>query len=247
MYKIIDYNQLNTKQRQAYYATSDAVWPGFYQNSYYIQRYWNRLEQYFPQYQLFLIDEKTDEFVGQMSTIPIFLDRPYENLPDEGWDWLIEKGVEDFEQHQQANCLGGLQIVIDPKYRSHGLSSILLNRAKSLLDQYQFTHFILPIRPLKKHEYPDMDMYEYMKLKVDKKLYDPWIRIHLKHGAKIIKVCPKSMTIEGSIDFWKKWIRQPILSSQAYPVSGALTPVQIHLSMDLGIYQEPNIWIYYPR
>lgn len=36
-------------------------------------------------------------------------------------------------------------------------------------------------------------------------LFDPWLRTHTSLGARILKVCPRSMTITAPVAAWEGW------------------------------------------
>lgn len=102
----------------------------------------------------------------------------------------------------------------------------------------------LPVRPSLKSTYPMMAMEEYINRKNENGLpFDPWIRVHVKDGGKIIGVCNKSMTIEGSISEWENWTGKKFTDSGEYIIEQALVPVKMNRSQDKGTYIEPNVWI----
>ena len=177
--------------------------------------------------------------------IKFFWNKKLELLPDEGWDWLIQKGISDYESSIKPNCLGGLQIGISKKYQNQGYSKKIINLAKELSKKNNFLYFIIPIRPTYKYKYPLIEMEKYINWNKDKKIYDPWIRIHKNCGAEIIKICKKSMTFTGTIKEWEEWSGLDLIESGNYIIEGTLNPVQIDIEKNYGIYYDENIWIYY--
>ena len=242
--KQLDFNGLNEEQIKQSQVATQAAFPDFIFHSNHIKTYWPKLEKYFPSYQIFCVDSN-NRLIGFMNTIPLHYDKPLKELPDEGWDWLIQKGVEDYENNILPNTLGGLQLIITKENLGKGYSPIFLKAAKELKTKLDYNNFILPIRPTFKHHYPEMDMEVYCSFKMKDKLYDPWIRTHLKQGAEIIKVCRKAMYVEGDLNFWENNMQQKINSSGRYNIQGALNPVNINIEKNLGIYNESNIWISY--
>ena len=180
-----------------------------------------------------------------MNAIPLFWNSPLIELPNEGWDWMLEKGVKDYENSKKPNSLGGLQIIVTKDNLGKGYSKILISEAKRMVKKEGYENFIIPIRPTFKSRYPNMKMKEYIDLKVDGKIYDPWIRTHLKGGAKILNVCFKAMYIDGNLKFWEKLMNRKIEKTGTYIVEGALNPVEIDVENNHGIYYESNIWISY--
>ncbi len=237
-------SELSDSQFDLYKNSITSAFPKLIFKSHAIQNYWERLEKYFPDYQLLLINEDED-VIGSINTIPFFWDRPLSELPDEGWDWMLEKGVTDHENNLAPNFLGGLQVIVRKKYQGEGYSKWLIESGKQRMKEAGFDHLLIPIRPTFKHKHPQMKMEEYMQLKTDGVLYDPWIRTHTKSGAQIIRVCTHSMTIKGDLQYWEGILGQKIKHSGPFIADGGLNPVFIRFEDDLGIYIEENIWICY--
>ena len=51
-----------------------------------------------------------NEIIGIANSIPFYRDKAIDDLPDTGWDWVLEKGIEDFKKSINPNVLCGLQI-----------------------------------------------------------------------------------------------------------------------------------------
>ena len=243
MLKIVSLHELSNVQFLEYRRITKDAFPEIIGHSQIIHRHWATIESYFPTHQRFLLEK--EEIIGFVNSIPIFWNKSLHALPQEGWDWLVKKGIEDFESNQAPNMLGGLQIIIRKKSQGCGLSKKLIEAGKALMEAHRYTHFIIPIRPTFKHQYPNMKMVEYMQLKKNNEIYDPWIRTHLKNKAHIINVCSNSMTISGDIALWKRLSKTKIMDSGTYIIEGALNPVTIDLTKDTASYEEENIWIYY--
>ncbi len=73
--------------------------------------------------------------------------------------------------------------------------------------------------------------------------FDPWIRTHVRVGAKILKVAPESMTIAAPIKAWQNWTGLTFLSSGPYVIKGGLVPLDVDLDQGTGTYREPNVWV----
>ncbi len=101
-----------------------------------------------------------------------------------------------------------------------------------------------PVRPTHKHLYPRVPLEEYILWTNQKgDSFDPWIRVHVKGGGKMISVCPASMTIQGKVHEWQDWTGMEFKHSGRYLIEDALSPVFINLEEDFGEYIEPNVWI----
>ncbi len=205
---------------------------------------WPKIEAYFPEFQLFLID-RDQSLIGFINALPFYWDQSLNELPATGWDWLVEKGISDYEDGKVANCLGGLQMIVCKKYRRKGYSKILIAEGKELKSRKGLDEFVIPIRPTFKYKHPDVKMEEYIKFRNKEQIYDPWIRTHVASGAKIIKVCSHAMHTSGSVDFWEGILNRKIKGSGLYQVEGALNSVYIDLENNMGEYWEENVWINY--
>ena len=73
--------------------------------------------------------------------------------------------------------------------------------------------------------------------------FDPWLRVHIKAGGKIIGICRSSMVISGSVSEWEQWTGLVFGESGDYIVDEALIPVNIDKEHEIGRYIEPNVWI----
>lgn len=244
MIKKYTHSELSTQLLKQYKKTVHSAFPDIIFESEIVKECWSKIEKYFPEYQLFYVDEK-DNLIGFINAIPFYWDRPLDELPDEGWDWEVKIGIEGYENNIKPNCLGGLQIIVAKEHLGKGYSKQLVEEGKKIKEKMGFKNFLLPIRPTFKSKYPEMDMKDYINLKIDDKIFDPWIRTHLSSGAKIIKICPKAMHIFGDLPVWERLLNQKIYNSGSYLVEGALNPVQIQVEKNYGEYFEDNIWINY--
>lgn len=244
MERFLTFSELNPSQVKQYYTAVENAFPAIIQSTDTGQKYWDRLESYFPDHQLYLIGPN-EELIGFINTIPFQFNQELKQLPEEGWDWMLGKGIEDYENKLKHNYLGGLQVIVKQEYQGKGYSKVILNYAKSICAKFKYRNLVIPIRPTRKHEFPEITMASYMEMTKEAKIYDPWIRTHLKNGASIIKVCENSMNVKRELDFWKPLIKKEIVESGNYLAHGALSPIRIDIKNNMGEYREPNIWIYY--
>lgn len=206
---------------------------------------WFQLFEYFSEFQFSL--EKDGEILGTANSIPILWEQSLEDLPEEGWDWVYQKGFKDRENNLKPNTLAGLQIAVNKDYQGRGISTLVLKEMLKIARKNSFENVIIPIRPSLKSQYPliPIDNYLNWKRAKDGQPFDPWIRVHVRAGGEIIKVCHQAMYIPGSIKDWEQWTGLKFKESGDYIVTGALRPVKIDLENDFGEYIEPNIWIHH--
>jgi hypothetical protein len=74
---------------------------------------------------------------------------------------------------------------------------------------------------------------------------DAWLRIHVRAGARIVKVAPRSMTIPGTLAEWRDWTGLPFDTPGPVVVPGALVPVHCDPAQDMAVYVEPNVWVWH--
>jgi len=222
----------------------EAVWPEFMLNDAVANEYFFKLYEVFPQYQYWLLEG--EKIVGIGNSIPLSWNKGLHDLPEEGWDWALEKGFIDYKKKRTADILCALSITISPEFQGKGVSREMINSMMTIGLKNHFKELIIPVRPTSKKDYPLTNIHEYIQWKREDGLsFDPWLRVHLRAGAELIKVCDKAMLIEGSIEDWSKWTGMIFPESGKYIIPGALRPVEFDLEKDKGIYLEPNIWIKY--
>ena len=107
-----------------------------------------------------------------------------------------------------------------------------------------FRELVAPVRPNRKHEHPHMAMAEYIeRRRPDGLPADPWLRVHARLGAEIVKIAPSSMTITGTLREWRTWTGLPFDADGDVHVPGALVPVHVSVRHDHAVYVEPNLWL----
>ena len=228
--------------RQAQRDLGKNAWPEFMQHDRIVEKYWPRLYSDFLDFQFAAISE--NDIVGVGNSIPIYWGGEFNNLPGRGLDWAMAKAVNDYRIELTPNLLVGVQILLQADQRKRGLSYDFLAYMKRVARDYGIKHIALPLRPILKHLYPLIPMEEYMVWTNQKgEPFDPWIRVHVKAGGRIISVCQQSMTIQGRVNEWQNWTGLSFQSSGLYIIEKALSPVYIDLEEDFGEYVEPNVWI----
>lgn len=219
-----------------------SVWPEFMLNDPIGNKHWGHLFDWFASFQVSLFLDS--EMAAIANSIPLHWDLPVEELPEEGWDWAILKGVEDYKNGLKPNVLCALQISIKKAFQGKGLSSHMVNEFKKLAGRHELDYVIAPVRPNRKCDYPLQSIDQYISWEMSNGLpFDPWLRVHAKVGGKIIKPCHKAMGIHGSVRDWEDWTGMQFPDTGQYVVQGALSPIAIDRSLDKGTYIEPNVWV----
>jgi GNAT superfamily N-acetyltransferase len=230
-----------TESTRNHSSQSNFGWPIFEFQSCSGRQYWSKLHHDFSQYQFFLsLDE---QIIASCFTIPFHWQGNQEDLPD-GWDKVLEQGFLDKRNKVAANSLSLLAITVSPKYQGKGISKLILNKVRAYVGKHKFQHLVAPVRPVLKQFYPLAPISEYAEWKTkDGKPFDPWLRVHLSMGARLIKFAPESLTIEGSVSEWETWADMKFPASGDYIVPGALSTVTVSVENNKAIYYQPNIWL----
>jgi hypothetical protein len=104
----------------------------------------------------------------------------------------------------------------------------------------------VPVRPNRKHEDPDSPLAGYVaRTRPDGLPEDPWLRVHVRSGGRIVGIAPSSMTVTGTLDQWRAWTGLPFDTDGPVRVPDALTPVLCDTARDRAVYIEPNVWVHH--
>ncbi len=192
--------------------------------------------------QLVLVDEATGYPVAVGNCVPLACD--FNNLPPEGWDWIVETAAND--RARPKNALGALAISVPGIHRSKGLARRMIEEFRALAVKKSLDGVVAPVRPSSKHQHPFIPIDDYVTWTDDRgRLFDPWLRSHSAAGGRIIKTAERSMIVEEPVGFWEMWTGRTYEESGKYAVEGALVPVSIELDRGVGRYVEPNVWFAY--
>jgi hypothetical protein len=201
----------------------------------------NLLPSRFPELQLVLLDG--DEVIGKGHAVPFHWPGKLADLPDTGWDWVIIRAIWD---QRPATLVSALEISIDPAHQGAGRSRLLVEAMRDTATRLGFTDLVAPIRPSRKDAEPATPMAEYAaRVRPDGLPADPWLRVHARVGGTIMRVCPVSMTIPGTLAQWREWTGLPFDRSGPVHVPGALVPVHVSVEHDQAVYVEPNVWMHH--
>lgn len=106
------------------------------------------------------------------------------------------------------------------------------------------SHLIAPVRPSLKERYPLTPIERYVRWETQNgEPFDPWIRVHIRHGGSIVKPVPQSMRITGTVAEWERWTEMRFPDDGRYTFPHGLAPLTIDHRRDLGSYWEPNVWL----
>lgn len=221
-----------------------ASWPEFMLHDPIANEHWHELFERFSAYQYAMLETGTERMAAMGNSVPFYWDKPLDELPEGGWDWVFMKAIEDHKNGIQPNIQSAIQIAIHPDYQSLGLSGQMVRAMAAIGKSNGFTTLVAPVRPNQKGTYPLISIDDYITWKTEEGLpFDAWLRVHARLGGRILKPCHEAMIIRGTRAEWESWTGLKFPRSGEYVIPGALNPIQINIEEDHGDYVEPNVWM----
>ncbi|MPZ53225.1 MAG: N-acetyltransferase [Acidimicrobiia bacterium] len=227
----------------------DNLWPVFLQQDPISNLYYNRVSEDFVEFSMIAFDDAEPERpVARSFAVPFVLGeevgRPV--LPEDGWDGVIRWGWHDHALGRTPTHVSALEIAIRPDMRGAGLAPVMLAAMRDNVKRLGFDDLYAPVRPSQKTKEPHTPMSEYAwRTRDDGLPYDPWLRVHVRAGGELLSVCPRAMTIAGSLAEWRDWTGQPFDITGDIEVPGALNPVHCSVEHDHAVYTEPRVWVHH--
>lgn len=106
------------------------TWPVFMRQDPVANLYYGKLVEAFPEHQLVALDERS-RVIGKVHSVPMSWDRSLENLPDRGWDAVLEMAFTTSSRAgTRCQAVSLIEAFIPPEYAGRGLSSKLLVAAR---------------------------------------------------------------------------------------------------------------------
>jgi GNAT superfamily N-acetyltransferase len=165
-------------------------------------------------------------------------------LPDGGLDSVSIWAFNDKLTGRAPDIASAVEIAIGQAHRGTGLSHRMLAALREATRAAGFTRLVAPVRPNAKHRYPQLPMAEYITMTRDDGLpVDPWLRVHVRAGGRILRPAPTSMVMAGSLAQWREWTGLPFDQTGDVIVPEALVPVHCDVEHNHAVYVEPNVWV----
>jgi hypothetical protein len=216
--------------------------PAFLEHDSVVAEYWSHLDETFPNHQFCLVERESAKAVGVGNSIPLAFEGEWADLPAGGLDWVLEKGFQDHAAGKTATIMSALYIEVAGSHRGQHLSSRMIGVMREIALSQGFRHLIAPVRPSLKSRYPFVPIEEYSQWRnLDGFPFDPWLRVHVQAGGKILHPCPSAMVVKGSRQQWTTWTGMDFPGEGNYTIPHGLVPVMVHGSQ--GEYVEPGIWV----
>ncbi|MBX3001238.1 MAG: hypothetical protein KF893_22145 [Caldilineaceae bacterium] len=204
---------------------------------------WYGIFRRWPRFQLGLFDA-AGEMVACGNGLSFAWDGDPDSLLDTGWDWVMHQGAVDFEEGRTPNTFVALSASIPQIHQGKGLSATILRAMRQLALDAGLQRMVVPVRPNFKARYPLIPIDDYITWTDRAGLpFDPWMRVHARLGARILKSCPRAMTMGGRVARWEEWTGVAIPGSGEFVLPELLAPLHVDHPADRCVYVEPNVWM----
>jgi hypothetical protein len=219
----------------AWEATRDAL-PEYNNHGDVLNEYWPRLVDELPEFQFHVVGDD-DAILARARSLPLRWDGTVGDLPP-GIDGAIARGLDE----GGANVLCAMVIMVPRAVQGGGLSAVALQAMAEIARKHGLESLIAPVRPSWKERYPLTPIEEYATWRrADGLLLDPWLRVHERAGADVLRPEPESLRITGTLAEWEEWVGMPFPADGTYVFPGGLAPLTVEDGA--GRYWEPNVWM----
>lgn len=175
--------------------------------------------------------------------VPIRWDGDVADLPS-GYTDSLRRALALRADGGQPDTLVICAGVVHPEHKGTGTATSLISALVDLAGREGLSRVIAPLRPTWKHRYPLTEISDYVAwLRADGLPFDPWLRLHVRMGARILTVAPRSQTMTGTVAEWESWTDLPLPVTGRYVIPDGLSLLQIDREHDRGEYVEPNVWV----
>jgi hypothetical protein len=224
------------------------AWPEFMYHDPVSSQLYDVVVGEYPEFSLIAVDRNApDRLVAKTCSFPFnWPGDPDAGLPTGGYDAVILRATGDRLTHQPGNLVAAVEVVVQTALQGSGVSGVMLDALRRNTARLGYPSLVVPVRPNRKHEHPDIPMTEYVRwTRRDGLPVDPWLRVHVRAGARIVGIAPRSMTVAGTLDEWRSWTGLPFDTDGPVRVPKALVPVHCDVVNDHAVYVEPNVWVHH--
>ena len=216
----------------------EALWPEYNLHGSNAALYFGRLMPRFAKIQALFVDRRTGDLIARARTIPFWWDRTLEDLPT-GIDAVGRRAVED---HRSPTALSALSAEVRSEYQRTGLSALVIATMAATARRVCLAPLVAPVRPSWKDRFPLTSIVDYaVWQRRDGLPFDPWIRVHVRLGARILRPEANSMEFTAQLSDWENWTGMRFHHDRNYAFPGGLAPLTV--TGDVARYWEPNVWM----
>jgi hypothetical protein len=214
------------------------IWPEYNMHGNYSGDYFGQLVPQHSRLQLLLHDVAADRVVGRGRTIPFRWDGSLDDLPA-GIDAV---GLRAVSELAAPTAVSALAAEVESDCQGQGLSRLIIQAMAVAARNAGLGPLVAPVRPSLKDRYPLIPIEAYSRWRrADGLPFDPWMRVHARLGATILRTEPRSMEIVAPTADWEDWIGLELPQPGDYVFAGGLAPLTV--AAGIGRYWEPNVWM----
>ncbi len=218
--------------------TFDRLWPEYNQHGTHAASYFGVLVPRFAHFQALFVDNRSGALVARARTIPFWWDGAVGHLPG-GIDAVGLSAVHD---PRAPTALSALSAEVCATHQRSGLSGIVLTTMAAMARRAGLAPLVAPVRPMWKDRFPLQSIGDYARWRRRDGLpFDPWIRLHIRLGARILRPEPWSMEFTAPVAEWETWTGRQFRRDGSYVFPGGLAPLNV--AGRIGRYWEPNVWL----
>jgi GNAT superfamily N-acetyltransferase len=175
--------------------------------------------------------------------VPLVWSGTVADLPG-GYTDALDRALDDHDRARAPDTLVLGAVQVHPAAAGQGVAARLLTALVGHAHDRGLTQVIAPLRPTLKARYPLTPIAEYAAwTRVDGAPFDPWLRLHVRLGARVLGIAEASQTFTGTVAEWESWTGLVLPASGDYVVPDALAPLTVDGPADRGVCVEPGIWV----
>jgi GNAT superfamily N-acetyltransferase len=215
-------------------------WPDFHAE---------QIENDFYDPELHVVAVSTDGTVlATGNAVPLAWDGDPAHLPAGGWaevqhGWVAEcESGAPVDARESARFASAVGISVRPGLQGGGIGAAMLAGLRGAAADAGYAALVAPVRPSAKFLMPDMSYAEYAQVRLATgEHFDPWIRLHERAGGRIVGVCERSFTMNGSHAEWQEWTGLKLPKQGRLLIKGGNG--YLELANGSGLMVEGSIWL----
>lgn len=216
-------------------------WPEYNMHGNHTGAYIGELVPRFARFQVLLYDRSADRVVGRGRSVPLRWDGTLADLPP----GIDAAGLRAVTEKTEPTALSALAAEVEGDQQGRGLSRLIIQAMAAAARGAGLDPLIAPVRLSWKDRYPLIPIAAYATWRrADGLPFDPWMRVHARLGAAVLRSEPQSMQISAPVANWEKWTGLLLPEPGQYVFPGGLAPLAV--ADGTGEYWEPNVWMLHP-
>jgi hypothetical protein len=137
-------------------------------------------------------------------------------------------GLRGISEQAAPTAVSALAAEVEIDQQGRGLSRLIIQAMAQTARNAGLDPLVAPVRPSRKDRYPliPVDAYAHWQ-RADGLPLDPWMRVHARLGATIVRPEPRSMEITAPKADWEQWIALDLPAPGEYVFPGGLAPLTV--------------------